>query len=177
MRRMLVCVALLATSLVPSVALAEEDLSRCGAIELEDRPKLGQSRNWDYSRYQRRHNEYQRNHPDVFASGYLAGRHFYVGFTEDVCRHLKRFRKGLPEKWRVRAFHANWTYRQLRHAQKCANEYFDKRWLNMSATSTDVWRNKVEVMFEKNTERRRRFIRRECGTVDFRFTEGRVVPD
>ena len=177
MRRISVCAILLAACLAPSAATAEEDLSRCGAVELEDRPKLGQSENWDFRRYQRRHNEYGRNHPEVFASGYLSGKHFYVGFTEDVCRHLKRFRNGLPQKWRVRAFHANWTFRQLRRAQECANDHFDNRWLAMSATSTDVWRNKVEVMFEKNTKRRREFIEEKCGTVDFRFTEGTVTPD
>lgn len=169
-------VVLLATLMVPAAATAGEDLSRCDAVELKDRPRLGQSENWNYRRYQRRHNEYQRNHPEVFAGGYLSGKHFYVGFTHDVCAHLKRFRRGLPDKWRARAFHAKWTFRELRRAQECINEHFDNRWLNMQGTGTDVWRNKVEVMFKRNTERRRRYIERRCGTVDIRFTEGEVGP-
>ena len=177
MRRTFVCALALAICLVPSAAPAEEDLSRCDAVELEDRPKLGQTENWNYREYQRRHNTYQRNHPEVFAGGYLAGKYFYVGFTEDVCKHLRRFRNGLPQKWRARAFHANWTFREMRRAQGCANEHFDNRWLNMQATSTDVWRNKVEVMFKKNTKSRRDYIESRCGTVDFRFTEGTVSPD
>jgi hypothetical protein len=64
----------------------------------------------------------------------------------------------------------------LRRAQDCVNEYFDRRWLRISATGVDVWRNKLEVMFEKNTKDRRRFIEKRCGTVDIRFTEGRVGP-
>lgn len=47
----------------------------------------------------------------------------------------------------------------------------------MQATSTDVWRNKVEVMFKKNTKSRRDYIESRCGTVDIRFTEGSVSPD
>lgn len=175
MKRMLLCVVLLATNLAPSVAIAHE-VSRCGAVELKDRPRLGHSGDWDTRRYQRRHNEYQRNHPDVFASGYLSGRYFYVGFTEDVCRNLRRFRNGLPEKWRVQAFRANWTYRELKRAQRCVNDHFDNRWLGMSMTSVDVWRNKLEVMLEKDTARRRRYIEQRCGTVDIRFTEGEVTP-
>ena len=170
-------VVLVATLVVPAVATAAEDLSGCDAVELKDRPRLGQSNNWNYSEYQRRHNEYQRNHPEVFAGGYLSGKHFYVGFTHDVCAHLKRFRRGLPDKWRARAFHANWPFRELRRAQECINEHFDNRWLNMQATGVDVWRNKDEVMFKRNTEPRRRYIERRCGTVDIRFTEGEVSPD
>ena len=178
MRRVLLCFALLVSVLIPAGPSRAEDLSRCGAVELEDRPRLGQSGGWDASAHQRRHNQYQRRHPEVFASGYLSGKHFYVGFTHDVCRKLRRFRRGLSEEqWRVRAFHANWTYRELRQAQRCVNEYFSRDWLKMSATGVDVWRNKLEVMFEKNTAKRRRFIRRRCGTVDIRFTEGRVEPE
>lgn len=177
MKRALLCAVVLATCLVPAPALASEDLSACNAVELRDRPKLGQSGSWDSRRYQRRHNEYQREHPDVFAGGYLSGKHFYVGFTQDVCAHLQRFRRGVPKKWRVRAFQAEWTYREMRRAQACVNDYFDDRWLGISATGVDVWRNKLEVMLKKNTERRRRFVERHCGTVDIRFTEGEVTTD
>ena len=176
MKRATLAILVSALLILPASPAGAEDISRCGAVALEDRPKLGQTRNWDYSEYQRRLNRYQQRHPEVFASGYLSGKHFYVGFTKNVCWHLKRFRKGLSQKWRVRAFEADWTYRELRRAQACANEYFDNKWLNMQATSADVWRNKLEVMFKRNTERRRDFIERRCGTVDIRFVEGEVSP-
>ena len=163
--------------LVPAAPAVGGNISRCGAVTLDDRPKLGQTENWDYDEYQRRHNRYQERHPEVFASGYLAGKHFYVGFTKNVCWHLKRFRKGLSQKWRARAFLADWTFRELRRAQGCANEHFDNKWLDMQGTGVDVWRNKLEVMFKRNTERRREYIERRCGTVDIRFTEGEVGPD
>ena len=175
MKRALLVTLVSISLLIPGVPAGAEDLSRCGAVTVEDRPKLGgQKGNWDYSPYQERHNVYLREHPEIFASGYIAGRYFYVGFTEDACANLREFRDGLPEKWRVRAFHANWTFRELRQAQKCVNPYFENEWLNIQGTDTDVWRNKAWVMFKRNTEKRRRFILKRCGTVDFKFVEGTV---
>ena len=178
-RTILLCAALLAASLIaPTGATATGTHSKCGAVELEDRPRLGQSSRWNHKYHQRRLNVYQHNHPEVFASGYLSGEHFYVGFTENVCWHLDNFKDGLRDgKWRVKAFHADWTFVELRSAQRCANRYFDNRWLNMQGTGVDVWRNKLEVMFKRNTESRRNFIESRCGTVDIRFTEGSVSPD
>lgn len=159
---------------------AREDLDRCGAITLRERPPLGQTENWDTDPYMKRHNRFLRTRPRVFASGYLAGKHFYVGFTHDVCENLRDFRKGLPQRWRARAFKANFSYRRLRRAQRCATDMFDRTWLGISAVGTDVYRNKTSVMLEKNTKRRRRFIRRECGATGAQilyFEEGTVVPE
>ena len=177
MKRALLVTLVSISLLIPGVPVGAEDLSRCGAVALEDRPDFrGQKGNWDYAPYQERHNQYLKEHPEVFASGYLNGRRFWVGFTEDVCDHLRAFRQGLPDRWRVRAFHANWTYRELRTAQKCVGPYFDNEWLNIQGTWTDVMRNKTGVMFKRNTEKRRRYILKRCGTVDFRFEEGTVGP-
>ena len=175
----LVSVVVLASAvLMTGVASSseDEDLSRCGAVTLENRPPLGGG-GFDVRPYQRRHNRWLKEHPKVFASGYLSGKRFYVGFTHDVCDNLQRFLRGLDNPWRVKAFKADWTYRQLRRAQRCVSDLFDKRWLKISATGTDVWRNKLEVMLEENTERRRNYIRNQCGTVSIRFVEGTVTPD
>lgn len=153
-----------------------ENLSRCDAVTLEDRPPLGGG-GFNSKPYQRRHNRWIEEHPHVFASGYLSGKRFYVGFTRNVCDNLQRFRRGLEDPWRVRAFHADWTYRQLRRAQRCVTDLFEKRWLKISAVGVDVWRNKLEVMLEENTERRRNYIRNRCGSVTIRFVEGTVTPD
>lgn len=168
------CLALSVLSASP--VGAAEDLSSCGAVTLDERPPLGGG-GFDTQPYQRRHNQWLKEHPDVFASGYLSGKRFYVGFTSDVCDNLRRFREGLKNPWRVRAFEADWTYRQLRRAQRCVNDLFEKRWLKISATGADVWRNKLEVMLEENTERRRNYIFSRCGTVSIRFVEGTVSPD
>ena len=175
----LIAVLILGTAVFSPVKASQsgsEDLSRCGAVTLQDRPRRGGG-GFNVRPYQRRHNRWLEEHPDVFASGYISGKRFYVGFTHDVCDNLRRFRRGLEDPWRVRAFHADWTYRQLRKAQRCVTDLFSKRWLKISATGTDVWRNKLEVMLEENTERRRNYIRNQCGTVTIRFVEGTVTPD
>ena len=159
---------------------AGEDLDRCGAVTLEEKPPLGEAGNWDEGPYVRRHNIFLRERPEVFASGYLSGRHFYVGFTRDVCDNLRDFRRGLPQRWRVRAFEADFTYRRLRRAQHCVTELFGHDWLGISAVGVDVYRNKTNVMLERDTERRRRYIRRRCGASKGRilyFTEGTVTPE
>ena len=177
MKRALLVTLVAISLLIPAIPATAEDLSSCGAVTLENRPPFsGKKGKWSHVAYQERHNQYLKEHPDVFASGYIAGRHFYVGFTEDVCAHLKAFKEGLPDKWRVKAFDANWSYRELRQAQKCVAPYFDNEWLNIQGTWTDVWRNKVGVMFERNTEKRRQYILKRCGTVNFRFEEGTVGP-
>ena len=161
-------------------AHAAENLDRCGATTLGEAPRPGKTGNWDDAPYVRRHNRFLREQPDVFASGYLSGRHFYVGFTHDVCDNLQDFRRGLPDRWRVRAFKADFTYRRLRRAQHCVTEMFGNEWLGISAVGTDVFRNKTNVMLENNTERRRRYIRRRCGASKGRilyFTEGTVTPE
>lgn len=177
----LVLSATLVLGLVGPVApVTAEDLSRCGAIKLSERPPLGKTGNWNDRPYVRRHNRFLETRPGVFASGYLAGKHFYVGFTHDVCKNLRDFRRGLPDRWRVRAFKADFTYRRLRRAQRCVTELFGREWLGISAVGADVYRNKTSVMLERNTKRRRRFIRNECGvsgTPILYFEEGTVTPD
>lgn len=155
--------------------LAGEELSDCGAVTLADRPRLGGG-GFDTRRYQRRHNVFLEEYPEVFASGYLSGKRFYVGFTHDVCHYLRLFRKGLKNPWRVKAFQANWSYKELRRTQRCVTDLFEKRWLKISGVGSDVWRNNVEVMLEENTKRRRNYIRSRCGPADLRFVEGTVGP-
>ena len=182
MRRLPAVLAAIALALHGLVlpAAAGEDLDRCGASTLDEAPRAGKTGNWDEEPYVRRHNRFLRERPKVFASGYLSGRHFYVGFTHDVCDNLRDFRRGLPERWRVRAFKADFTYRRLRRAQRCVTELFSQDWLGISAVGVDVVRNKTDVMLENNTERRRRYIRGRCGASKGRilyFTEGTVTPE
>ena len=176
--QVLLCLVLsLAASAVP--AAATEDLDRCGAITVSERPRLGQRGNWDSRPYARRHNRFLRTRPRVFASGYLAGKHFYVGFTEDVCANLRDFRKGLPQPWRVRAFKAKFNYRRLRKAQRCVAELMGNERLSVSAVGADVYRNMTSVMLERNTKRRRTIIRERCGASRAQilyFEEGTVEP-
>ena len=172
----------LALGLIPTFAgpVRAEDLSRCGAIRLDERPPLGKTGRWNDRPYVRRHNRFLDTHADVFASGYLAGKHFYVGFTQEVCKNLREFRRGLPDRWRIRAFKANFTYLRLRRAQRCVTELFSREWLGISAVGADVYRNKTSVMLERNSKRRRRFIRNECGTSArpiLYFEEGTVSQD
>lgn len=106
---------LIAFTLVPSQVTAGEDLSRCGAIHLRDRPPLGQTLNWDSEEHVKRHNLFLRTHPRVFAR----------------------------------------------------------------AVGADVHGNKVEVMLERNTKKRRRALRSECGATKPRilyFAEGTIEP-
>lgn len=157
-------------------AAAGSPLQRCGAITVDERPPLGGG-GFNTDPYVRAHNRYLRRHPDVFASGYLSGKRFYVGFTRHVCHHLRRIRQMVDKGWRFRAFVAIHTYRELRRAQRCVTHLMGRRRLRISAVGVDVWRNKLEVMLRRRTERRERIIRRECGTVRIRFTEGVIAPE
>ena len=166
----------LALSLIPAAGADDHETFReCGAIALDERPPLGQKGSYDVRPYQRRHNRYLEHHPQVFASGYLSGDHFYIGLTHRVCMHLKKFKAPLDKPWRVRAFKADWTYRELRRAHNCVR---DLNWdrLGIQGAGVDVYRNKDSVMFKNDKPWRRRAVLRRCGTVDFRFTEGTISP-
>jgi hypothetical protein len=184
MRKQLLAPFVIAALMVPiypvaTSAAASEDLSRCGAVTLKERPELGQTDNWNHGPHVRRHNQYLRSHPKVFASGYLSGRHFYVGFTRNVCKNLHEFRKGLPQKWRVRAFQATFSYKRLRLAQRCVTAMMSNSELGISAVGADVYRNKTMVMLSENTEERRAVIRAECEAAKariLRFEEGTIEP-
>ncbi len=153
--------------------------SRCEPISVDERPRLGdRTRGFDWTPYTKAHDRYLRRRPEVFASGYLSGRHFYVGFTRRVCHHLQRIRHMVDtQRWRFRAFIADYSLRQLRRAQRCVGDLVHREWLGISAWGPDVWRNKLWVMLRKRTDRRERFIRRECPAVAIRFSEGEVEPD
>lgn len=170
------CVVLVLGLVSAASADDHEGFRKCGAIALDERPPLNQKDTFDGAPYQRRHNTYQRWHPEVFASGYIAGDHFYIGLTHKVCKHLKKFRAPLEKPWRVVAFKANWTYRELLDAQDCVRDLDWKR-LGIQGSGVDVYRNKDEVMFKNDKPWRRRTVLRKCGTVDFRFMEGTVSPD
>lgn len=173
-----IAVALVLTS-VPSAASVEEDLDRCRAVTLEELPPGGQKGDWDSKPYARRHARYLETHPRVFASGFLSGKHFYIGFTRDVCKHLRHFRIGLEQPWRVRAFDANFSYRRMTRAIRCVADMSDNERLGISLVGDNVHRNEVEVLLERNTEWRRKIIRRRCDP-DWRpilyFREGRAGP-
>lgn len=162
------------------VARSAENLDRCGAVTLDQLPPGGQKGDWDTVPYAERDARYQRTHPRVYASGFLSGRHFYVGFTRDVCRHLRHFRAGVPQPWRVRAFDANFSYARMKKGMRCVADLSKKDRLRISATGDNVHRNQVEVLLERNTEWRRRIIRRRCDAnwkPLLYFREGTVSPD
>jgi hypothetical protein len=152
------------------------DLSVCGATNVGEQEPLGQRGRWRSVPYAQQRNRYQRSRPEVFAGTYLSGSHVFVGFTEDVCKNVQEFRKGLSEPWRVRGFKARFSFRRLRQAQQCVVEMRHDERLGFSGVGADVFRNQTGVMLKEDSEDRRELIESECGEAEgedlFYFEEG-----
>lgn len=178
MRRVVGAVLVVLTAVPLATAGAAREGEECGAITVRERPKLGdRTRGFDWDPYIRVSNRYLRRHPDVYASGYLAGKHMYVGFTDDVCRRLRHMRGQVEQRWRLRAFVAGYSYAELERANACVGELAGRRRLAITGWGPDVYRNRLMVMLRKRTERRERVIRRECRQAAIYFREGEVSTD
>lgn len=167
----------LVASVAPSAPAVAKNGERCGAVTIEERPRgRSTSGDFDWSDHQDAHNWYLWNRPHVFASGYLSGNHYYVGFTQWVCRHLSRIRSRVDERWRFRAFVAEFGWSELKKTQRCVAPLFEKKWLRIGGSDIDVFENQVIVWLRKKTEPRKRYIRRRCPVARIVFYEGGAVP-
>lgn len=149
----------------------------CGAVSLADRPPLGNAARFDWSDHQDAHNWYIGHRRHVFASGYLSGDHYYVGFTRRVCRHLAGIRSMVEERWRFRAFVAHYSWNQLAATQRCVGDLPRQSWLKIGGSDRDVHANQVIVWLREKTDGRKRYVRGRCPKARIVFYEGGAVEE
>jgi hypothetical protein len=169
-------VALLAFSVVavlaPAPAVAAKG-DQCGAVSLDEKPGSGGPRSrFDWSDHQEAHNWYIGHRRHVFASGHLSGKHYYVGFTRRVCKHLRGIRSMVDERWRFRAFAARYSWHQLAKTQRCVADLPRQEWLGIGGSGRDVFMNQDIVWLREKTDGRKRYIRSRCPWARIVFYEG-----
>lgn len=163
-------------ALAPAPVMAAKG-DRCGAVSLDEKPPRGSRSDFDWSDHQDAHNWFIGHKRHVFASGHLSGKHYYVGFTRRVCKHLREIRSMVDERWRFRAFVARYSWNQLAKTQRCVADLPRQEWLRIGGTDRDVYMNHDIVWLRKKTEARKRFIRSRCPWTRIVFYEGGAVPD
>lgn len=177
MRKIAAVVALLLVlGAAPAAARKGE---HCGAVSLKDKPPLGGASGFDWSDHQDAHNWYIGHKRHVFASGYVSGDHYYVGFTRRVCKHLSGIRSMVDEPRRFRAFVAHYSWNQLAATQRCVGELPERRreWLGIGGSDRDVYMNQVIVWLREKTDGRKRYIRSHCPKARIVFYPGGAVAD
>lgn len=176
MKSIVVAVAFsVVAGLAPVPAMAAKG-DHCGAVSLDEKPPFGNpKRGVDWSDHQDAHNWYIGHRRHVFASGYVSGKHYYVGFTRRVCKHLRGIRSMVDEPWRFRAFVAHYSWNQLAKTQRCVGELPRRQWLKVGGSDRDVYMNQVIVWLEEKTDGRKRFIRSRCPWARIVFYEGGAV--
>lgn len=151
---------------------------RCGAVTLDEKPPFGDAnQRFDWSDHQRAHNWYIGHRRHVFASGYLSGNHYYVGFTRRVCKNLRGIRSMVDERWRFRAFVAEYSWNQLAKTQRCVADLPRQKWLQIGGSTRDVYMNQDVVWLREKTDGRKRYVRRRCPDARIVFYEGAGVDE
>ncbi|HEV2757331.1 MAG TPA: hypothetical protein VG318_16320 [Actinomycetota bacterium] len=174
MRKITILLAvLLVMGAAPALAAKGE---HCGAITLADKPPLGEGSRFDWSDHQDAHNWFIGHRRHVFASGYVSGKHYYVGFTRKVCRHLRHIRSMVDEGWRFQAFVAKYSWAQLARTQRCVGDLPRQEWLRIGGSDRDVHMNQVIVWLREKTDGRKHYIRHRCPDARIVFYEGGTVP-
>ena len=172
-------VVLIAVALVMGAAPALAGKGdQCGAVSLAEKPPFGDAnQRFDWSDHQDAHNWYIGHRRHVFASGYLSGNHYYVGFTRRVCHHLRGIRSMVDERWRFRVFVAKYSWHRLAKTQRCVADLNRQEWLQVGGSDRDVYMNQVIVWLREKTDGRKRYIRQRCPAARIVFYEGGAVDE